>query len=61
MEPSYDVSRNMSAGGSSPLPPAMLNRRKPLVAEVPSTPGYTHGVPQYRNYESTSYKTLQGW
>jgi hypothetical protein len=39
----------------------MLNCRKPLVALVPDTSGYTHGVPRYKNYESTSYKTLQGW
>lgn len=51
MERSYDVSRNMSAGGSSPLPPAMLNRRKPLVAKVPDGSGYTPGVPRYKNYE----------
>lgn len=58
MERSYDVSRNMSAGGSSPLPPAMLNRRKPLVAKVPDGSGYTPGVPRYKYYESKTYKTL---
>lgn len=44
MERSYDVLRDMSVGSSNLLPPAIFNRRKPLVAKVPDGLGYTPGM-----------------
>jgi len=61
MELGYDVSRGTSAGSSNLLPPAMVNRRKPLVAKVPDGLGYTPGMSRYKNYETMCYKRLQGW